>query len=104
MKEYRALWVAEPRMDPQSGLSRFRPDGLGIPPEAEATHVTHILGPYARKHGLSVSEFSERYNDGIIKEPMLDEYSLHDRSVRESGHDTAHRCEKRCANLGTIDP
>lgn len=28
---------------------------------------------------------------------------LHDRAVRESGHDTTYRFEKRCANLGTID-
>lgn len=103
IKEYHSIWVAEPRMDPKTGLSRFRPDGLGIPPETEATHFTHILEPYARKHGLSINEFSERYNDGTLKEPELDEYFLHDRSVRESGHDTTYRFEKRCANLGTID-
>lgn len=90
-------------MDPKTGLSRYRPDGLGIPPETEATHFTHILEPYAEKHGLSVLEFSDRYNDGTIKEPELDEYFLHDRAVRESGHDTTYRFEKRCANLGTID-
>ncbi|KAI0707226.1 trehalase-domain-containing protein [Earliella scabrosa] len=103
IKEYHTIWVAEPRMDPKTGLSRFRPDGLGIPPETEATHFTHILEPYAAKHGLSINEFSERYNDGTIKEPQLDEYFLHDRAVRESGHDTTYRFEKRCANLGTID-
>ncbi|EPT01656.1 hypothetical protein FOMPIDRAFT_96258 [Fomitopsis schrenkii] len=103
MKEYHTIWVAEPRMDPKTGLSRFRPDGLGIPPETEATHFTHILEPFAHKHGLSVLEFSERYNDGVIKEPELDEYFLHDRAVRESGHDTTYRFEKRCAHLGTVD-
>ncbi|KIK10222.1 glycoside hydrolase family 37 protein [Laccaria amethystina LaAM-08-1] len=103
IKEYHTIWVAEPRMDPKTGLSRYRPDGLGIPPETEATHFTHILEPYAAKHGLSVLEFSEKYNDGVLKEPGLDEYFLHDRAVRESGHDTTYRFEKRCANLGTID-
>lgn len=103
IKEYHTIWVAEPRMDPKTGLSRYRPDGLGIPPETEATHFTHILEPYAAKHGLSVLEFSERYNEGLIKEAALDEYFLHDRAVRESGHDTTYRFEKRCANLGTID-
>ncbi|KAF5372759.1 hypothetical protein D9615_010103 [Tricholomella constricta] len=103
IKEYHTIWVAEPRMDPKTGLSRYRPDGLGIPPETEATHFTQILEPYARKHGISVLEFSEKYNDGTIKEPGLDEYFLHDRAVRESGHDTTYRFEKRCANLGTID-
>ncbi|KAI9574041.1 glycoside hydrolase [Boletus coccyginus] len=103
IKEYHTIWVAEPRMDPKTGLSRYRPDGVGIPPETEATHFTHILEPYAAKHGISVLEFSEKYNDGILKEPALDEYFLHDRAVRESGHDTTYRFEKRCANLGTID-
>jgi alpha,alpha-trehalase len=103
IKEYHTIWVAEPRIDPKSGLSRFRPDGLGIPPETEATHFTHILEPFAHKHGLSVHEFGERYNAGALAEPELDEYFLHDRSVRESGHDTTYRFEKRCANLGTID-
>ncbi|KAI6006620.1 glycoside hydrolase family 37 protein [Pisolithus orientalis] len=89
IKEYHTIWVAEPRMDPKTGLSRFRPDGVGIPPETEATHFTHILEPYAAKHGISVLEFSEKYNNGALKEPELDEYFLHDRA--------------RCANLGTID-
>ncbi|KAA1477196.1 alpha,alpha-trehalase-neutral trehalase [Dentipellis sp. KUC8613] len=103
IKEYHTVWVAEPRMDPKTGLSRYRPEGVGIPPETEATHFTHILEPYATKHGLSVLEFSEKYNAGAIKEPELDEYFLHDRAVRESGHDTSYRLEKRCANLATID-
>ncbi|KAH0833005.1 glycoside hydrolase family 37 protein [Lanmaoa asiatica] len=103
IKEYHTIWVAEPRIDPKTGLSRYRPDGVGIPPETEATHFTHILEPYAAKHGISVLEFSEKYNDSILKEPALDEYFLHDRAVRESGHDTTYRFEKRCANLGTID-
>jgi neutral trehalase len=28
---------------------------------------------------------------------------MHDRGVRESGHDTSYRFEKRCASLATID-
>lgn len=28
---------------------------------------------------------------------------MHDRAVRESGHDTSYRLERRCANLATID-
>jgi len=87
----------------ETGLSRYRPGGLGIPPETEASHFTHILMPFAQKYGLSVLEFSEKYNDGEIKCEELDEYFLHDRAVRESGHDTTYRFEKRCANLATVD-
>jgi len=70
-------------MDPITGLSRYRPDGLGIPPETEATHFTHILQPFAEKHGISVLEFADAYDAGELKEPELDEYFMHDRAVRE---------------------
>lgn len=103
IKEYNSVWMAEPRYDPITGLSRYRPEGLGVPPETEATHFTHILEPYAKKHGLTFEEFVDAYNYGRVVEPDLDEYFLHDRAVRESGHDTSYRLEKVCANLATID-
>ncbi|CAG8958556.1 hypothetical protein HYFRA_00009872 [Hymenoscyphus fraxineus] len=103
IKEYNSVWMAEPRYDPETGLSRYRPEGLGVPPETEATHFTHILEPYAKKHGLTFEEFVDAYNHGRVVEPDLDEYFLHDRAVRESGHDTSYRLERVCANLATID-
>lgn len=103
IKEYNTVWVTEPRLDPKTGLSRYYPDGLGIPPETEATHFEHLLLPYAEKYGVSFEKFQEMYNDGEVNEPVLDEYFLHDRAVRESGHDTSYRLEGRCANLATID-
>ncbi|WVQ78305.1 hypothetical protein IAT38_000390 [Cryptococcus sp. DSM 104549] len=103
IKEYHRYWMVEPALDPVSGLSRYRPTGLGIPPETEATHFTHILQPYAQKMGISVNEYIDGYNDGTIFEPELDEYFLHDRGVRESGHDTSYRLDKKCADLGTVD-
>ena len=90
-------------MCPKTGLSHYHPEGVSIPPETEATLFTHILEPFVAKNGLSVNEFSERYNNGTIHEPKLDEYFLHDHTIRESGHDTTYHLEKRCANLGTID-
>ncbi|RPD67806.1 hypothetical protein L226DRAFT_605416, partial [Lentinus tigrinus ALCF2SS1-7] len=91
IKECHTIWDAEPRMDPKT-------DGLGTPAETEARHLTHILEPYAAKHGLCVLEFCERYNHESIKEAALDEYFLHDHTdrERESGHDTTYRLEKRC--------
>lgn len=103
IEEYHIVWQEERRLDSVTGLSRYRPDGLGIPPETEASHFTAVLQPYADKHGISVNEFTELYDSGEVEEPALDEYFLHDRGVRESGHDTTYRFEKRCANLGTID-
>ena len=56
IKEYHTVWMSEPRYDPKTGLSRFRPQGLGVPPETEASHFTHILRPYAEKYGISINE------------------------------------------------
>lgn len=103
IKEYHRYWMQEPSLDVVTGLSRYRPSGLGIPPETEASHFTHILQPYAQKIGISVNEYIDGYNDGTIKEPELDEYFLHDRGVRESGHDTSYRLDRKCADLATVD-
>lgn len=103
IKEYHMYWMVEPALDVRSGLSRFRPKGLGIPPETEASHFTHVLQPFAAKLGISVNEFIDGYNEGRIEDPELDEYFLHDRGVRESGHDTTYRLERKCADLGTVD-
>ncbi|KAI9305283.1 neutral trehalase [Cunninghamella echinulata] len=103
IKEYHTVWMSAPRLDPFTQLSRYRPAGLGIPPETEASHFDHVIEPYAKKLGLSVEEYMKQYNDRTILEPDLDEYFLHDRAVRESGHDTTYRFERKCANLATID-
>ncbi|CAG8578908.1 13566_t:CDS:2 [Funneliformis caledonium] len=103
IKEYHTVWMSLPRYDPITGLSRFYPTGLGIPPENEASHFDHVILPYAKNLGLSIKEYVSKYQSQEIHEPNLDEYFLHDRAVRESGHDTTYRFEKRCAHLATID-
>jgi len=103
IKEYYNVWTSEPRYDVATGLSRYRPRGAGIPPETEASHFTHLLTPYAEKHGMSFDQFVAAYNADEVEEPDLDEYFLHDRAVRESGHDTTYRLEKVAANLATVD-
>ncbi|KAF4595358.1 Neutral trehalase [Ophiocordyceps camponoti-floridani] len=103
IKEYHSVWTCEPRLDPVTGLSRYRPEGLGVPPETEAGHFVHILEPYLAKYGMPFEELVRAYNHGDVKEPALDEYFLHDRAVRESGHDTTYRFEGICADLATID-
>ncbi|KAK0287378.1 alpha,alpha-trehalase nth1 [Friedmanniomyces endolithicus] len=103
IKDYYGTWMSKPRFDPVSGLSRYVPGGLGVPPETEASHFVHVLMPYATKHGMSFDEFVKAYNYGHVYEPELDDYFLHDRAVRESGHDTSYRLEKVAAHLATID-
>lgn len=102
-KEYFNVWMREPRLDTATGLSRYRPGGIGIPPETEPDHFDHTLQPYAEKNGMTLKEFVHAYNYQKVEEPELDEYFLHDRAVRESGHDTSYRLENVAANLTTVD-
>ncbi|EOD43195.1 putative neutral trehalase protein [Neofusicoccum parvum] len=103
IKEYYSVWMAAPRYDPESGLTRYRPGGIGVPPETEATHFVHILEPYAKKYNMTFEEFVQAYNHRKVSEPELDMYFLHDRAVRESGHDTSYRLERVAADLATVD-
>ncbi|ORX55748.1 trehalase-domain-containing protein [Hesseltinella vesiculosa] len=103
IKEYHSVWMSSPRLDPDTMLSRYRPDGKGIPPETEPSHFDHVIRPFSEKHGVSMDEFIQMYNTDQLYEPELDEYFLHDRAVRESGHDTTYRFDKVCANLATVD-
>ncbi len=48
-------------------------------------------------------EFERLYDEGKIIEPALDRYFVHDRSMRESGHDTTTRFDDVCADLACVD-
>lgn len=103
MKEYHNYWMTAPRYDEGTGLTRYRPIGVGIPPEVESTGFDHILEPFAQKHSMTITEVGQAYTNGIIQEPELDVFFLHDRALRESGHDTSNRFVGVCADLATID-
>ena len=104
IQEYRQVWMSEPRFIPALGLSRYCSEVTGVPPETESTHFDSLLTPFMGKYCIvDKSEFITRYNDGRITEPTLDEYFLHDRAVRESGHDTTFRLDGRAARLCTVD-
>jgi alpha,alpha-trehalase len=38
------------------------------------------LEHFAKAHGLDIKTFTQKYNNGEIKEPGLDEYFVHDRA------------------------
>ncbi|PSN69130.1 glycoside hydrolase [Corynespora cassiicola Philippines] len=105
IKEYHTVWTQAPRLDASTGLSRYRPAGVASPPECKLAHFAEIFRPFAEKHGMGhdLGEFRKQYDAGQINEPELDEYFLHDRGVRESGHDVSLRVEGVCADLATID-
>lgn len=77
MHEYANVWTKEPRLT-NTGLSRYYGEGLGQPPETEPGHYDAVENP-------------------------TQEYFTHDRTVRESGHDTSYRLEDRAAHLCTVD-
>lgn len=101
--EYKTVWTAAPRLDPTTGLSKYVAQGRGFPPEVEEGHYDKLVKPYAEKYCLDIKTFMREYNAKSICEPELDIYLLHDRSLRESGHDVASRFVNCCADLVTID-
>lgn len=104
IKEYHCVWTALPRLDRATGLSKYCPvGGFGIPNEVEPGHFDAVLQPFADRHGLSIEEFTDKFNAALIDEPGLEEYLQHDRAVRESGHDTSTRLDGRAANLAITD-
>ncbi len=52
---------------------------------------------------MSETEFESRYKKGEITDAVLDRYFVHDRTVRESGHDTSWRLDNVAADLNCVD-
>lgn len=106
IKEYNEVWTNEPKLT-DTRLSRYYDVGGGLPPETEEDHFDWLLVDYAKKYGMTVEQFRDEYMNGKINEPSLDEYFVHDRCMRESGHDTTYRWTvngvDRCADFVTVD-
>ncbi|MFT4645853.1 MAG: alpha,alpha-trehalase, partial [Planctomycetota bacterium] len=103
IKEYESVWMVQGKRLTKNGLNRFLADGLGVPPECEAGHFDAIFSPLARELNISIEHYIEGYQNGKIKNVLLDVYFLNDRSVRESGHDTSYRIDGNCAELNLVD-
>ena len=103
IQEYEQVWMEGKRFTPETALNRYYADGLGIPPETEPGHFREVLQEYADKYGLSVLTFEEKYKSGEIKDAALDRYFVHDRTLRESGHDTTWRLDNIAADLNCVD-
>jgi alpha,alpha-trehalase len=102
IKEYEDVWTGKDHLTP-TGLSRYYDIGYGVPPEVEPGHFNIVFAKYAQKYNMSVADFEAAYKSGKIKVPELDEYFIHDRAMRESGHDTSYRLIGICASLVTVD-
>ncbi|MBI2619181.1 MAG: trehalase [Ignavibacteriales bacterium] len=102
IKEYRDVWTS-PQRTTAIGLNRYFDLGSGPPPEVEPGHFDPLFRVSAKKFGMGPEEFERSYRSGKLKVPELDEYFIHDRCMRESGHDTSYRLEGCCADLATVD-
>jgi alpha,alpha-trehalase len=102
IKEYETVWMVQGKRLTENGLNRYLAEGIGITPECEEGHYDSVLKGYADGEGLSIEAYSDRYQKGTIKSEALDRYFVHDRSLRESGHDTSWRLDDVCADLNTV--
>lgn len=102
MKEYKTVWMTAPRLT-DNGLNRYYAQGIGVPPETEEGHFDDYLASFAKAYNCTIQELVTKYQDGDIHLPELDNYFTHDRSLRESGHDTSWRLDNVCADLNTVD-
>lgn len=101
IREYESVWTVEPHLT-KTGLSRYFGTGIGIPPEVEPGHFSPIVRPLAEAARLPEADFERRYSDGELESPQLDAMLMHDRAMRESGHDTSYRLLGRAANLNSV--
>jgi alpha,alpha-trehalase len=102
IREYETVWTIPPKVT-ETGLSRYYATGIGMPPETEADHYDGHLKPYAEAAGMDVVRFRKAVWQRDIVDSELDAYFVHDRTLRESGHDNSYRLEGRAAHLCTVD-
>ncbi|MEX2191090.1 MAG: trehalase family glycosidase [Bacteroidota bacterium] len=102
IKEYHQVWMSPERIT-VIGLNRYYDVGAGPPPEVEPGHFDGVFRRYAKQYKKEPKEFERLYRSGDLNVPELDLYFVHDRCMRESGHDTSYRLEGCCADLATVD-
>lgn len=103
IKEYETVWMVAGKRMTENGLNRYLAEGLGKPPEAEAGHFTPVFAVHAKEANMETSVYEQLYSEGKIENKELDQYFIHDRSVRENGHDTSYRLEGICAHLNVVE-
>ncbi len=103
IKEYTSVWMVPGQRLTPTGLNRYFAQGIGIPPETEPGHFDEVLSAFAKAHNCSLEALVDQYQSGALSLPELDAYFTHDRSLRESGHDTSWRLDNCCAHLNTVD-
>lgn len=101
--EYETVWMVPNKRLTVNGLNRYFAEGIGMPPESEEGHFNAIIKPFADKANISIEYYILKYQNNEIENNFLDSYFTHDRTVRESGHDTSYRIEGNCADLNLVE-
>lgn len=101
--EYDTVWMVKGKRLTENGLNRYLAEGIGMPPECEMGHFDSVLKPYADEKRMSVRDYEIGYKRNIIQNSQLDDYFIHDRSVRESGHDTSYRIDGDCGDVNLVE-
>ncbi|MBF0547917.1 MAG: trehalase [Candidatus Riflebacteria bacterium] len=102
VKEYKEVWMGKKHLT-DIGLSRYLDEGTGPCPEVEPGHFDYIFQIFARLYDMDPKVFEVKYRKKLIFVPALDLFFIHDRSMRESGHDKTWRWHDRCADFVTVD-
>jgi alpha,alpha-trehalase len=102
IREYHQVWMNKNRLL-AIGLNRYFDSGSGVPPEVEPGHFAVIFQLYATELNTDIRSFEASYRKGLLHNPQLDTFFVHDRAMRESGHDTSYRLLGICADLATVD-
>jgi len=108
--------------DGDACLARYYGEGAGEPPEVERGHFDDFYLWHAVAHGHCVAAknadnekrfrdcafgIRDRYREGKLHDPSIDEFFRNDACMRESGHDTTYRFqvngEERCTDYATVD-
>ncbi|RZA08866.1 MAG: trehalase [Proteobacteria bacterium] len=103
IREYREVWAARPRLVSKFNLSRYFDEGEGPGPEVEEGAYDAYLSPFAKEKGITPAAYLKLYEAGKIQDPRVRLLFKHDRTVRETGHDTTYRFDLRAADFLTVD-
>jgi alpha,alpha-trehalase len=118
LAEYQNVWLGRDRLVKIGGyeLSHYYDEGEGPCPEVEPGHYDEKIQPWLAQakpanpdipltpyRFLNEYLYCNQHADLMVDGLSLRQFFKHDRTVRESGHDTTHRFDDRTADFVSVD-
>lgn len=117
MNEYQNVWMSPDRAVTigQYKLNRYYDSGDGPCPEVEPGHYDQKIAPWLAQANVQtvlpltpyrfLNEFlyCGDFSNLTVNGMTLADFFKQDRAMRESGHDTTHRFDDRCADFVSVD-